>query len=254
MLIKEVRARQINDSRGKPTIEVRVNGLSASSPSGKSTGSYETPCWHESLAWNIHAINSLFFPFSFNAFSDLEKVEAQIKKTFKFKDVKSFGANALFALESALLKACAASQKKQLWQVINPKAKVFPVPAGNAIGGGLHSEGFSQHPMFQEFLLIPKGKSVNENIKIMNSVYAELGKKLRARSTNDEGAWQTTWKEQEVLDLLSGFSKKVSIGMDVASSSFYDAKKKEYRYTDKHLSREQQIAYVNHLINKYKPV
>ena len=163
MLIKEVRARKIKDSRREDTIEVSVNECKASSPSGKSTGKFETPSYHKSINWNIKSINSLKFDFEINSFADLKKVENLIKKKFKLKDAKQFGANALFALESAILKALAKSEKKELWQVINPKAKDFPVPIGNAIGGGKHSEDFKVHPIFQEFLLIPHEKTFEKN-------------------------------------------------------------------------------------------
>ena len=123
MLIKGVHARKIKDSRKEETIEVSINGSSASSPSGKSKGKYETPSFHKSLDWDIKAINSLKIPFDLNSFSDLAKLESFIKKKFNFKDAKQFGANALFALESAILKAIAKEQGKQLWQIINPNAR-----------------------------------------------------------------------------------------------------------------------------------
>src|SRR3989338_2512891 len=104
MLIKRVGARAIKDSRKAQTIEVSVNGCKASSPSGKSTGSYENPMYRNSLAWNVKAINSLKFPFQVNSFQDLKKVEDQLCQSFWLKNAKDFGANALFALESAILK------------------------------------------------------------------------------------------------------------------------------------------------------
>ena len=117
MKIKSLSARKIKDSRGEYTIEVSVNGLKASSPSGKSKGKYETPSYNKSLNWNITAINKLKIPFEINSFSDLKKLESLIKKQFKLKSAKQFGANALFALQSATLKALAKENKKQLWQI-----------------------------------------------------------------------------------------------------------------------------------------
>ncbi len=59
MQIKELSAKAISDSRGKPTIEVSINGQKASSPSGTSAGKHETPSFHKNIKWNIKAINNL---------------------------------------------------------------------------------------------------------------------------------------------------------------------------------------------------
>ena len=181
MIIKEVFARQIKDSRGKKTIEVSINGQKASSPSGTSAGTYETKSFHNSIQWNIKAINSFkeLKNLEIESFADLHIVEDLIKSKFKLKDAKQFGANALFALESAILKALAKSKNKQLWQIINPNARRFPVPLGNAVGGGLHAK-LKDAPTFQEFLLIPQGSSFSQNVRIMNSVYKQLKSKLKA--------------------------------------------------------------------------
>ncbi len=221
MIIKEVNAREIHDSRGQSTIEVTVNGHVASAPSGKSTGKYETPQYHKSISWNIDFLNNWSQEIVIDSFDDLAILESVIKKKAKLEDAKQFGANALFAFESAVLKGLAYEQKKELWQVINPHATKFPRPVGNAIGGGVHSEQFAVHPVFQEFLLIPREKTFAKNVEIMQNIYNELGKKLKAHSTNDEGAWHAPIDDEEALKLLSQYAKKIDIGVDIAASSFY---------------------------------
>jgi len=247
MFIKEIKARKIKDSRKELTIEVSINGIKASSPSGKSTGKYETHSYHKSIDWNINAINNLKIDFELDNFNDLTKLEHFIKKKFKLKDAKQFGANALFALESAILKALAKSQNKQLWQVINPTAKKLPLPVGNAIGGGLHSHN-KDAPEFQEFLLIPKQSSIKQNVKTLNIIYKKLKTKIKSDSKNDEGAWQTSLPNEEIFFILSKF-KDIRIGVDVASSSFY--KNAEYVYKNKSLDTNAQISYINSLIKSY---
>jgi enolase len=247
MLLKEVRARKIKDSRGEYTIEIDVDGCKASSPSGKSTGKYETLPFHRSLEWNIRFLNEQRFDIPINSFEDLSKVESFIRKKAKLKDAKQFGANALFALESAILKALAKEQKKQLWQIINPRARKFPKPVGNAVGGGLHSHN-EDHPTFQEFLIIPQSPSPKKNFQIMKTIHARLKQKVKARTKNDEGAWQTSLSDEEILQTLSNF-KDVRIGIDAASSSFYC--NKEYCYNNRSLDRASQINYLNDLINDY---
>ena len=98
MIIKSLSAKKILDSRKQPTIQVTVNNSKASSPSGKSTGKYETSPYQKNLNHSIKQINSLKIPFSITKFQDLKKLEAHIKKTFNLKNPKEFGANALFAL------------------------------------------------------------------------------------------------------------------------------------------------------------
>jgi len=248
MLVKEVSARKIRDSRGEPTIEISINDSRASSPSGKSKGKYETPSYHNSLDWNVKALNSLKIPFSINSFNDLSKVEFLIKKTFKLKDVKQFGANALFALESAILKALAKSQHKELWQLINSNAKRMPIPLGNAVGGGLHSSNKNK-PDFQEFLIIPNKKSIKENVKIMNNIYNKLKLITKATSINDEGALQTSLGNEAIIKLLSKFKNKINIGLDIAASSLYC--KVDYYYKNEILNKNAQIFYINFLIKDY---
>ena len=248
MFIKEIYARKIQDSRGEDTIEVVVNGCKASAPSGKSTGKFETHPYRKNIDWNIKAITSLNFSLPINSFEDLKYIEKELKVLFDLKDVTHFGANALFALESAILKALAKEKKKELWQIINPKARKMPVPVGNAVEGGLHAH-LEGHPIFQEFLLIPKYKRIKENVKVMSAIYHKIGKIIKSKKLTDEGAWETNLEEENILKILQKFKKDINLGIDVASSSFYD--KKMYRYNDKILSREEQIDYINELIEKY---
>lgn len=250
MLIKEVKAEKVPDSRGEPTIKITINGIGvASSPSGKSTGKYETKPYHTSLDFSIDEVNSLKFDFEVKKFEDLKKVENAICKRFKFRNPRQLGANVLFALESAILKALAKEKGKQLWQIINPKASRFPVPVGNAIGGGLHSSKFKVHPIFQEFELIPNEATFKENVRVMRNVYEETGKMLNAENKNDEGAWQAPINNKDALDVIASFSNKVRIGLDVASSSFF--KNDKYVYQSKALDAESQIQYMNNLIDNY---
>lgn len=248
MKISDVKASRILDSRGEETIEVNVNGEMASAPEGKSVGEYESKPYHNSLDWNINFLNSFEINFPINKFEDLEKVEELIKKEIGLKDIKEFGANALFALESAILKALAVSKKKELWQIINSRARKFPRPAGNAVGGGLHSKKFEQHPIFQEFLLMPNEESFEENVKAMNQTYETIGKILNTNEKNDEGAWQTELGEVEVLDILDKLRGNLDLGLDIAASSFY--KEGTYKYKV-NFDRKRQIEFVNLLIEKY---
>lgn len=248
MKIKKVSARAIEDSRGEKTIEVSVNGVKASSPTGKSTGKYESKPYHKNIDWVVKFLNSWNDEIIVKKFDDLKEVESKIKKKLKVQDAKKFGGDALFAFESAILKALAKEKKTQLWKVIDGKAKKPPVPIGNCVGGGLHSASFDNHPDFQEFLVIPKGNKFSDNVRIMNQVYSRLGKLLESRSKNDEGAWQTSRKDDEVLDLMYELRRSglFETGVDAAATTLY--KNNKYKYRELSLGKKDQVKYIANMI------
>lgn len=249
MLIKEVRARVIKDSRNESTIEVSVNGAEpASAPSGKSTGSYETkPYCAQGLRENIRFLNNWKKWLEITCFNDLDRVEHVIKEKIASDDVKEFGANALYTFESAILKALAKEQKRELWEVVNPHAKTFPRPIGNVIGGGMHTKGKIK-PVFQEFLLIPREKTFTANVKVMQTIYKEIGKQLKATNVNDEGAWNVSINDEQALALLARFNETVDVGVDIAASSFYD---KLYDYVSIKRTEPAHRAHILQLIKQY---
>lgn len=251
MIIQEVKATKIKDSRGAETIEVSVNGCCASSPSGKSTGEHETPSYRKDINWNVEAINNFkeIIDVRIDEFGDLKKVEDLIVRKFKLKNVKQFGANALFALESAILKAVAESTYSDLWKIINPKAKKMPIPVGNAVGGGMHSYDKNK-PVFQEFLLIPNERTFKDNVSAMRGTYELIGKIIMSQKKNDEGAWETSLNNEDVLTLVMQHRGQLRIGLDIAASSLFT--RNHYKYYHLKLSRKQQIEYIKSLIERFE--
>jgi len=135
MKIKEVKAEISYNSRKEKTVSVYVETdkgkFMGSAPSGKSTGKYATLIYVGSVEKVVKLINKLsskIIELEIDRFDDLKKVEKIISK-------KNVGANGMFALESALLKALAADKNKEVWELINPRARKFPFPVGNVIGG-----------------------------------------------------------------------------------------------------------------------
>jgi len=261
MIIKKVSAKKIKDSRGAYTIEVSVNGSKASSPSGKSTGKYESKPYRKNIDWDINFINNFSKELEINSFDDLKVLESFIKKKARLKDVKDFGANALFAFESAVLKALAKEEGKELWQIVSEgvggSSKNFPYPVGNTVGGGLHSSGFKGHPDFQEFLIIPFSDKFSVCVKAMKEFHKLVGKKIKSRKKNDEGAWNSSLGNEEVIDMFCVLKKKVEnkygidigVGLDVAASSFYN--KGKYNYDGLKLDKKSHVDRISSLINKY---
>jgi len=257
VVIKKVSAKHIPDSRGEKTILVFINTnagkFSASSPTGKSTGKHEAKPYKKSLEKEIETLKKFSDYFSdeiIDNFHDLRRVEDIVEG--------HVGANTLFALESAILKALAKEKKKQIWQIVNPellktntkvKAK-FPRLVGNSIGGGAHSEG--KKPDFQEFLLLPKTNSVKDAFETLKKGKKEIPYFLKRKDEkfqnkkNDEDAWETSLNDKDVLDILKNL--KIPLGVDIAASSFY--KRKKYTYYNPMLQRtkEEQLAYISNII------
>ena len=268
MIIKKVVATSLLDSRKEKTILVTiktdVGTFSSSSPTGKSTGKYEAKPYKKNLEGDIKTIKDFEEYFSgeiIEKFEDLRRIE----------DItdRNIGANTLFALESAILKALAKSQKKQVWQIINPDAKRFPRLVGNVVGGGKHSNTdkgsgtksqassvyAERKPDFQEFELIPDTKTIKEAYetnkrakKEIESVLKNIDKKFKSKK-NDENAWVTSLTDKEVLDILK--DTKLPIGLDIAASSFYKRKKYNYENPIFKRTQEEQLMYISNLIKNY---
>jgi enolase len=255
VVIKSVSAKDILDSRKEKTIEITIKTnagkFKSSSPSGKSTGKYEKKVYKKSLEEDIEVINKFGDYFAqeiIDEFNDLNRIEDILEG--------NVGANTLFAFESAVLKAVAKEKKKQVWELINPRAKKMPRLAGNCIGGGKHSQTNGKKPDFQEFLLIPNKKTVKENYESNKSSKEKVQYLLKDKDEkfsgkkNDENAWMTSLNDKDVLDVLD--SLKIPMGVDVASSGF--CKRKKYFYENPMLKRDsdEQFGYIANLIKNYQ--
>ncbi len=253
VVIKEVLAKAIFDSRKEKTIEIRIvtdfGIFKASAPNGKSKGKNEAKPWKKSLEGDVKALNDFREYFSediLEKFEDLKRVEDIVEG--------HVGANSLFALESAVLKSMAKEQEKQIWQLINPQAKKIPRLVGNCVGGGKHSSS-EKKPDFQEFLLIPNLKSAKEMVELNKKIKDKIKTSLKKTDAkfdgkkNDEGAWKTSLNDKEVLEVLD--SAGVPLGMDVAASSFF--KRKKYNYFNPVLKRDadEQFGYLSNLISNF---
>lgn len=253
VLINGVSAKSVLDSRKEKTIEVSIKTnageFSASAPSGKSKGKLEAKSYRKSLEEDISTIKKFSDYFSkerIEQFGDLRRVE----------DIMDMhvGANTLVALECAILKAMAKRQKKEIWELINPNAKIFPRLVGNCVGGGKHSSS-AKKPDFQEFLLIPNLKSVKENFdsnkksKELVKIFLKESDKKFGEKTTDENAWMTSLNEKEVLEILSRL--KIPFGIDIASSSFYKRKKFDYKNPMLKRTQEEQMDYLSNLIKNF---
>jgi len=285
MFVKSVRPRFVKNSRGERTVEIELvsyeGKFKCSAPSGKSTGKSEVACWNSKGIDRSMQLIRVFCKklihqnFLIKRVGDLKELNDLMRK-FEARFGK-FGGNVWYVIEGVFLKAAAADVGKELWEFINDDVNgglrpKMPMPVGNCIGGGLHSKRVKgRRPDFQEFLLIPKektfGKAVTKNVRAY-----EYAKKLLAssrggrwsdvggrifrewrRERNDEGAWLTGRSNEDVLEILRRVAKRydLRIGLDVASSSFFDGK--YYRYENKSLIRDRvdEVDYIGKLIRKF---
>jgi enolase len=245
------------DSRGQETIEVSVNGLRTSAPAGKSTGKYEKPCYKlGSIKRDRDFINNLKVK-ELPEVKEFEHLEL-IEDKFKTK----LGANTLFAFEASILKALAKENKQELWNFLNPNAKIFPRIISNTIGGGAHSHA-KINPDFQEFLV-----TCNKNPSLAEVVNRDAheeaqnilkGLTLQELKKNDENAWQTDLDNERVLEVMKEIQEDVfdetgvhlDAGLDCASSQFFKNGKYNYNNRQKIRKRNEQIEYIAQLAKKY---
>src|SRR3989344_7664085 len=258
MKVKKLVAKEIKDTRGEETIEVKLitsdGEFIASAPNGKSRGEFEASVWKKSLAGDIKAVNNYFIEdILINNFDDLVLIENA------FSD--RVGGNTMIALEYCFLKALAKQEDKQVWELINPRASKMPVPIGNIIGGGKHSA--SSKSVFQEFHIIPVANSFELANKILKRADENADEILRNTDSNfkgklnDENAWISGLNEEKIIEVMDNvkenmieeFGCKVHIGIDVAASSFY--KNGNYIYKNGKKNVKKQIEYMKKLSDKF---
>src|SRR5882672_6089903 len=205
--IKSVKAREIIDSRGNPTVEVDVllaNGAlgRAAVPSGASTGEHEALELRDGEAkrYGGKGVSKAVKNVTQRILPTLRGVDAtdqltvdRIMLELDGTETKSkLGANAILAVSLANAKAAAEATGLSLFQYLGgPNAKVLPVPMANVINGGAHSDA----PIdFQEFMIVPKGfNSFSEGLRAITEIFhalkSVLKKKGLSTAVGDEGGF-----------------------------------------------------------------
>jgi len=246
--ITAVKARQIIDSRGNPTVEVDVTTqdgrFTASVPSGASTGIYEAMELRDGGAAYLgkgvlKAVANANTKLAAAVIGQDPTQQAAIDKLMIEVDgtenKSNMGANAILGVSLAVAKAGAAAKKVPLYKhfadLSGNNKLVLPVPSFNVINGGSHA---GNKLAFQEFMILPTGaSSFSESMQMGCEVYHTLKKVIKAKygqdATNvgDEGGFAPNIQSNvEGVELLveaiaqAGHEGKVKIGMDVASSEF----------------------------------
>lgn len=279
--ITAIRARQILDSRGNPTVEADVELAGgalgrAAVPSGASTGEHEavelrdgtkTIYLGKGVTKAVANVGSLLAP----ALVGLDALDqVGLDKTMLAVDgtptKKKVGANAILAVSLAAAKAAAAQVGVPLYKYLGgPNAKVLPVPMMNIVNGGAHSDA----PIdFQEFMIIPKefptfSEALRAGTEIFHALKAELKKRGLSTAIGDEGGFAPAFTSAEdALETIAKsvkaagykFGKEVFIALDCASSEFYDAAKKAYVFKKSDGAKrtdDEMVEYYRELCGKY---
>jgi enolase len=276
VMIEDIEAREILDSRGRPTVEAEVRletgafGI-AQVPSGASTGTFEA---HElrdedknryggkGVLKAVRNIKEKILPelLEIDSFDQQGIDEAMILRDGS-PNKKNLGANAILAVSLAVAKAAATELKMPLYRYLGtPLANVLPVPMMNVLNGGAHADN---NVDFQEFMIMPVGaETFSEGLRWGAEVFASLSKVLKEKKllsgVGDEGGYAPNLgSNQEALDLLiqaietAGYKPgtQVALAMDVAASEFY--KDGNYTYDGSAHSPAEFIDYLAKLVSLY---
>lgn len=282
--IERVKAMEVLDSRGNPTIQVEVvieGGFSgiAMVPSGASTGSFEavelrdndkTRFMGKGVAKAVENVNKKIE----KKLLDMNVYEQRLidETLIKLDDTlnkSNLGANAILGVSLAVAKAAANSLGMELYRYIGGiNAKELPIPMMNILNGGKHSDN---NINIQEFMIIPVGSiTFEERLKRGVEVYHSLKKVLKEKGysvgVGDEGGFAPDLEsEEQALDMIieaikkAGYEpeKDICLALDVASTEMYEAAqtvgKDGYYFwkTGELKTKEQMIDYIKNLCEKY---
>ncbi len=272
-VIEDVIARKVFNNRGEETIEVDIVTTScfgrASAPAGESRGKAEVVYYPEGgVDEAINKVEELLAPeligLNVDFQEEIDKILHEIDGT---RDFRVLGGNTAFAISLACTEAAANSYGLLLFHYLGGYvAHELPYPLGNVISGGKH--GVGKTPDIQEFLALPyKAESFSEAAEANAKIHRRTGDILKKRDKlfgggrSDEGAWITNIGDTAALEVLTDTCEEVGnelgfecgLGVDVAASSMWNAKKKKYIYTREGKKRDsgEQLEFIRELVKKY---
>jgi len=272
--IKEIKAREILDSRGNPTIEVDVicedGSFGRSSvPSGASTGINEALELRDNdhrymgkgVLKAVKNVNEIIRPrlIGFDVTKQKE-IDALLISLDATENKSNLGANAMLAVSLSCLKAAADHNKMPLYKYLG-SGEELPVPMMNILNGGAHADNNLD---FQEFMIVPKADNFKESLRKGAEVFHTLKKVLKNKGYNtsvgDEGGFAPNMKSNlEAFDLImeaiikAGYTPgvDVSLAIDVAASQFYEDGKYNLKGENKIFDTDEMIDFYEELILKY---
>ncbi len=282
--IKDVRAREILDSRGNPTVEVDVileDGFfgRAAVPSGASTGEFEAVELRDGdkkrylgkgVLKAVSNVNNIIAPklIGLNALDQigLDRLMIDIDGT---KNKSKLGANAILGVSMALSRASSEYCGLELFQYLGgPISNTLPLPMANIINGGKHADNMID---FQEFMVMPIGaKSMKEAVRYISEVFHSLKSLLKSKGKNtavgDEGGFAPDLENEEAIEYIleavekagfkTGIDKDFMIALDVAASElFEEGGRKGYKFwksnPDKIFTTDEMIEFYQRWVGQF---
>jgi len=256
-IIKSVKAREVVDSRGNPTVQVDVRTGTGfgrfTVPSGASKGRFEAVELRDGNRRRFHGLGALravrnvektLGPAVIGMDSrDQEKLDSKLVRMDGTKNKGRLGANAILGVSMGVARARADTAKVPLYRMVYGKRRtLLPVPLMNILNGGKHADNDLS---FQEFVILPCGfDSFRDALRSGSEIYHTLGKSLTGKygkgavNVGDEGGFAPPLSRvREALELVgdaveeAGYStsREVVLGLDAAADSFYDSRSRTYR-------------------------
>jgi len=282
--VKEIKAREILDSRGNPTVEVDVileNGIlgRAGVPSGASTGSFEAVELRDGdkgrylgkgVLNAVKNVNEIIAPVLVGKdVSNQEEVDKLLIELDGTPNKGKLGANAVLGVSLACAKAVAISEGKSLYAHLNKDGVTLPVPMMNIINGGKHADNSIN---IQECMIMPVGaKSFKQALQMCAEVFHNLKSILKSKglstAVGDEGGFAPNLSsDEEAFKLIveainkAGYRERIDfcIAVDVAATEMYNealekGREGEYHFwkTGEFFTAEELVKYYENLVNKY---
>lgn len=274
--IQKVRAREVLDSRGNPTVEVELtlaNGVMhrALVPSGASTGVHEalelrdgdkSRYLGKGTLKAVENVNTTIAKAvenqTFDCFRALDKALIELDGT---PNKSKLGANAILGVSMAFVGACAKAEGKWIYEYLGEgKGTTLPYPMMNILNGGSHADN---NVDIQEFMIIPNGMpNFHEGLRCGAEVFHNLKAILKAKglatSVGDEGGFAPNLgSNEEALQVIveaiekAGYTGKVSLALDVASSEFYKDGMYDLAGEGKKLTADELVALYQDWCEKY---
>jgi enolase 1/2/3 len=274
--IISVRGRIVFNSRGSKTIEIDVVSDGkfmgrACAPSGASVGKLEAQSFPENKAEKaLAAFNANSSKFVGLQSDDMQALYDVLRSIDNTDNYSKIGGSVAYALSIAAVDSAAKALNVPLFKLLkSDRPYRFPFPLGNILGGGAHAGPGT--PDIQEILACPVGaKNIMEALEMNFKLHSETRKVIESidrRFTygrGDEGAWAPNVNNDQAFEIVEkavkncGYTlgRDMAIGIDFASSSFWDEEKQVYDYARQGLKRDtgEQIEFANKLMRDYKLV
>lgn len=272
-LISSLKGRIVYNSRGSKSIEIDVITDNkflgrACAPSGASVGSHEVPSFVDNNAEiTLQKFESYKIKFVGVDASDSHAINQILRDIDTSDNYSEVGGSVAYGVSIASAASASLSLDVPLFALLNKHGPYrFPYPLGNILGGGAHAGPGT--PDIQEVLVCPIGsKTINEALETNFKIHKDVRMLLEKKDKNftygrgDEGAWAPNLNNDEAVSIVaqavedSGLKlgKDIALGIDFASSSLWDSKRKTYDYSRQGLVRttQEQIDFVENLIKNY---